>query len=162
MRTIVSSLILAVFVLIGAAAGLCADEEKLPLDKLPKAVQDAVKAKFPGAELVSAAKEKEGGETIFEVALKYKGHKHDVTFKEDGTLVEDEKEIPAEDLPAAVKQTLESKYPKATIKEAEEVTKGDKVVYELHLVTAEKQKVEVVIDPQGKVVKVEKKDKEKD
>ena len=41
---------LMLLVMLGTA---CADEEKVPLDKLPKAVLDAVKAKFPGAELLS-------------------------------------------------------------------------------------------------------------
>jgi uncharacterized membrane protein YkoI len=139
-----------------------ADEEKVPLDKLPQAVLDAVKAKFPGAKLTKASKEKEDGQLVYEVALKHKGHNHDVTLKEDGTIIEDEKEIDARDLPAAVKEGLESKYPKAEIKKAEEVTKGDKVEFEVLIVTAEKKKFEVVLDREGKVLKVEGKDKDKD
>src|SRR5205085_11412445 len=43
------------------------EEEKVPLDKLPKAVTEAVKKKFPRAELVSAEKEKQDGKTVYEV-----------------------------------------------------------------------------------------------
>jgi hypothetical protein len=46
-----------------------AAEEQVPVDQLPKAVLDAVKAKFPGAELQGAEKEDAGGNTIYEVNL---------------------------------------------------------------------------------------------
>jgi uncharacterized membrane protein YkoI len=161
MRTGVVSVALAAFVLLGTAAAR-ADEEKVPLDKLPKAVTEAVKAKFPGAELVSAGKETENGQLLYEVALKHKGHKMDVTFKADGTLVSVEKEITAQDLPKAVAKTLADKYPKATFTKVEEETKDGKVTYEVVLVTAEKKTFEVVLSPDGKIVKEESKDKKKD
>lgn len=139
-----------------------ADEEKVPLDKVPRAVLDAVKAKYPGAELVGASKEKENNETIYELAIKYQGHKMDVSFKTDGTLVSAEKEIDAKDLPKPVAEALEAKYPKATYKKVEEVMEDNKLTYEVLLVTADKKRVEVVVEPQGKIVKEEeKKAKEK-
>src|SRR5262249_61162175 len=108
--------------LVVLTAGARGDEEKVPLDKLPRAVADAVKAKFPGAELVGASKEVEKGETLYEGALKYKGHNHDVTLKQDGTVGSVEKEITARDLPRAVSKTLAAKYPQATFKKVEEIT----------------------------------------
>ncbi len=59
MRTLViGTLGLALLALVGLTAAWADEgkEEKVPLDKLPKAVTDAVKAKFEGAELVSASK----------------------------------------------------------------------------------------------------------
>jgi uncharacterized membrane protein YkoI len=150
-------LVTLVSLLVLAAAR--ADEEKVPLDKLPKAVVDAVKAKFPGAELVSAGKEDENGQTVYEVAIKDKGQNIDVTFKPDGTLVSVEKEITVKDLPRAVAEALDARYPKATVKKTEEVTEGSKMTYEIHLVTADKKSLEVVFDPSGKVVEEENKDK---
>ena len=52
---------------------LRADEEKVAIDKLPKAVVDAIKARFAGAELKAAEKETEGGKTVYDVEIKYKG-----------------------------------------------------------------------------------------
>jgi hypothetical protein len=152
----------AVLALAVVAVGARADEEKVPLDKLPRAVADAVKAKFPGAELVGASREVEKGETLYEVSLKYKGHNHDVTLKQDGTLVGVEKEITARDLPRAVSDALAAKYPRATFKKVEEITEGKKVTYEVLLVTADKKTLEVVLDPTGKVVKEEPKGKKDD
>jgi hypothetical protein len=166
MRTLViGTLGLALLALVGLSA-LRADEgkeEKIPLDKLPKAVVDAVKAKFEGAELVSAEKEKEDGKEVFEVAIKHKGQNIEVTLTPEGKIVSVEKEIAVKDLPKEVSEALDAKYPKATIKKLEEVTEGDKLTYEALLVTADKKTVEAVFDPKGKLVKEEKKDaKEKD
>jgi hypothetical protein len=143
-----------------------ADEEKVPLDKVPKAVLDAVKKKFPGADLKGAEKDKEDKETHYEIALEFKGHKIEATFKEDGTLLSIEKQIAAKDLPKAVSDALEKKYPKATYKTIEEVTdikgKEEKLGYEVLLVTEDKKTIEVELSPKGEILKEEKKDKKDD
>jgi hypothetical protein len=148
------------------AAAARADEEKVPLDKVPKAVLSTVKARFPGATLKAAGKEKEDGKVVYEVALEHKGQKMDVTLTPEGALMEIEKTIAAKDLPAAVAKALEGKYPGATYQVVEEVIKvKDKVekleYYEVLLTTAGKKKFEVQVAPGGKVVKEESKDKEK-
>jgi uncharacterized membrane protein YkoI len=160
-RLVIGTFGLALVALLGLAAVRADDEkeEKVALDKLPKAVTSAVKAKFEGCELVSASKEKEGGKDVFEITIKHKGHNIDVTFTPDGKLVSVEKEIEAKDLPKAVSEALDAKYPKAKIKKVEEETKDGKVTYEVLIVTADKKTMEVVFDPKGKVVEEEKKDK---
>jgi uncharacterized membrane protein YkoI len=164
MQKLLGRLAAGVVMMVLTAAGARADEEKVPLDKLPKAVTDAVKAKFPSAELVKAEKETEDGKTVYEVNLKSGGHSMDVTVTPEGKILEVEKTIAAKDLPKAVANALEAKYPRATITIAEEISKDDKIVaYEMVIVTADKKKLEVVFDPQGTFKKEEKKgDKEKD
>ncbi|HEY7428954.1 MAG TPA: PepSY-like domain-containing protein [Gemmataceae bacterium] len=158
-------LTMTVFVGVLAGAAARADEEKeekVPLDKVPKAALDAVKAKFKDAELVGAQKENENGKLVYEINLKHKGQTIEVTVTPDGKIVSIEKTIAAKDLPKAVAEAIESKYPKAAIKKAEEVTEGGKTNYEVLLVTADKKAVEVVLDPAGKILKEEKKEKKKD
>ncbi len=147
----------ALVALLGLAA-VRADEEKVALDKLPKAVTDAVKKQFDGCKLVAASKEKEDGKEVFEVVIKHKDHTIEVTLTPEGKIVSVEKEIEAKDAPKAVAAALDAKYPKATIKKLEEVTEDGKTTYEYLIVTADKKTLEVVFDPQGKVVKEEKKD----
>ena len=150
----------------GALAGMLAlvpgaraDEEKVALKDVPKAVMDAVQKKFPGAELVEAEKEVEEGKTTFEVELKDKGRSIDVSLKPNGTILEIETEVAAKDLPKAVTEALMAKYPGATIKEAEEVVtyEGDKEVkaYEVKVTTAAKKSFEVKVSTDGKVGKAE-------
>ena len=144
------------------AAGARAQEEKVALDKLPAKVMAAVKEKFKDAELVSASKEVENGKTLFEVSFKLNGQAHDVTLTEDGTIVEVEKEITARDLPKAVTDALEAKYPKATFRKVELIDKGGKTTYEVLLDAADKKSWEVVLDPAGRVLETEDKTGKKD
>ncbi|MCE9565183.1 MAG: PepSY-like domain-containing protein [Planctomycetes bacterium] len=143
-----------------------ADEEKVPLDKVPKAVLEAAKKRFPKAEAVGASKEAENGKTVYEVELKEGGKTIDVTLTPEGTITVIEKQIDAKDLPKAVAETLDKQYPKATVKIFEEVTavkEGKEVIdfYEALLVTADKKEIEVQIAVDGKVKKVEEKKPEK-
>jgi uncharacterized membrane protein YkoI len=149
------------FVLVTAGIAARADdkEEKVPLDKVPKAVLKAVKAKFKGAELVSVQTEKEDGKLFYEINLKDKGHAVDVSVTPDGRIVSIERTIAAKDLPRPVAAAITSKYPKAEHKRIEEIIEDGKTSYEVLLVTADKKKIEVVLDGDGKIVKEEAKDK---
>jgi uncharacterized membrane protein YkoI len=164
MRTLIGCLCAsATAALLVAGAGARVDEEKVPLDKVPKAVLDGVKAKFPKAELKGAAKETEDGKTVYEVSFQYKGANYDVILTPEGKITLIEKEIAAKDLPKAVAKALADKYPKATIKLAEELSDGDDKVtaYEVLLVT-DKKELEIKLDPKGKVLNEEGKGKEED
>jgi hypothetical protein len=154
----------AVFVL---AAPVRADEEKVPLDEVPKAVLDAAKRRFPKAEVAGASKEKDGDKTVYEIELKLDGKKIDVTLTEDGTITTIEQQIDAKGLPNAVSEALDKKYPKATYKIIESVTKvkdGKEKLeyYEVLLVTAEKKVIEVEIFPDGKIKNEEEKKKKEE
>jgi uncharacterized membrane protein YkoI len=145
-----------------AVAVTRADEEKIDLDKVPKPVLDAVKAKFPDAKLTGASKETEDGKVIYEVAFTYKDHKYEVECLADGTFVAIDRQIDEKELPKEVAKALEEKYPKAKYDLIEEVTKKDKIeYYEVELTTADKKKVEVLVDPSGKILKEEKKEEKK-
>src|ERR1700736_6594803 len=108
------SIWMGVVILVAAApAARADDEDKVDLDKLPKAVVDAVKARFPDAELKGASKETEDGKTFFEVEIVNKKVELDVELTTDGDITEIEKDIDVKDLPKAVSKALEEKYPKA-------------------------------------------------
>jgi hypothetical protein len=128
-----------------------ADEEKVSVDKLPAAVKKTLKRKFPKAEIEKATKEVEDGNTVYEVELEIKDRSVDVSLKADGTILEIEREVPADELPEAVRKKLAARYPKAKIEKAEEVTKGEDgpVRYEVAITT------EVVLTAKGKIVQAE-------
>jgi Putative beta-lactamase-inhibitor-like, PepSY-like len=128
-----------------------ADEEKVSVDKLPAAIKKALMRKFPKAEIEKATKEVEDGNTVYEVELEIKDRSVDVSLKADGTILEIEREVPADELPKAVRKKLAARYPKAKIEKAEEVTKGEDgpVRYEVAITT------EVVLTANGKIVQAE-------
>ncbi len=166
MRAFTCAVLAAGFVGLGLVA--LADEEKVPLDKLPPAVVAAVKKRFPKAEMKEASKETENGKTVFEVTVQDGKHKTDVSLTEGGEITTIEKGIESKDLPKPVADALEGKYPKATHKTVEEVIKvkdGKEALeyYEVLLVTADKKTFEVEVTPDGKIKNVEeKKGKDKD
>lgn len=148
--------------LVGFVSAARADEEKLALKDVPKAVLDAVKAKFPAAELKEASKEVEEGKTTYEVSLEDKGKAVDVALTAEGKIVEIETEVAAGDLPKAVASAIAAKYPKATLKQAEEIVEfeGGKETrsFEILLVTVAKKTVEVELAPDGKIIEEEEED----
>jgi uncharacterized membrane protein YkoI len=159
-------MVFALFLIVWSA-GVRADEESVPLDKVPKAVMDTFKARFKDARPTGASKETVEGKVLYEVTFKDKGKNVDVTITAKGELVSIEREIAAKDLPKAVAKALQDKYPKATYRIAEELieVKGKKETltsYEVLLVAANKQAWEVVVTPAGKITKEEKKDLKKD
>jgi hypothetical protein len=136
------------------------DDKKVPLDKVPKPVMDAIKARFPGADVTSVEKETEDGKIIYDVELKHKDRKYEMDIEENGTVLEIEKEIVAKDVPAAVTKAVEAKYPKSTIKEVMEVNKvkgkeETPIHYEVTIETSEKKTMEVIVSLDGKSVKTE-------
>ena len=150
--------VLGVFAVVMVAG---ADDKKVPLDKVPKEVMDAIKGRFPEAKVTSVEKETEDGAVVYDIELTHKGRKYEMDIKKDGTIIEIEKQVDAKDLPEAVTKAIEAKYPNATLKEIMEVNKvKDKKEtpdhYEVVIVTAEKKELEITVSLDGKEVKAEK------
>jgi uncharacterized membrane protein YkoI len=166
MRKFMGRLVAVAAMVVVTGTMVRADEEKIPLDKLPTAVVKAIKAKYPKAKMVGAEAGDEDGKKQFEVELKNEGHDLEVTLSPEGKILVVEKVIPVKDLPKVVEEAVEAKYPKAEVKKVEEISKKDKVTgYEVQLVTADKKKLEAEFDASGKFVeeeKVEKKDEKKE
>ena len=133
-----------------------ADEEKIPLDKVPAPVMKAFKAKFPKAEIKAAIKEVEDGKTTYEIESMQDGLSIDCVLKPDGDFVEIERQIKLTDLPKAVSDAVATKYPKSKSKKAEEVTKDDQTTYEVTVEKADGKTVVVAVDKAGKVLEEEK------
>lgn len=134
-------------------------EEKVSADKLPKAVADAIKARFPAGEITGAEKETEDGKVVYDIELKEKGRKYEMDILEDGTILEIEKEIAAKDVPAAITKAVEGKYPKAKVVEVMEVNKvkgkdETPIHYEV-TIEADGKKSELIVSLDGTSVKTE-------
>ena len=134
-----------------------AQEEAVPQGKIPKAVMDALLDKFPKAKIDKCTKAKEDNDIVYDIEFKQEGRKCEADIKENGTYINYEKAIEAKDLPEAVRDAAEKRYPRATLKEIMEETevkgKDEKLsAYEMVLVTADKKEVEVRVSPDGKIL----------
>ena len=150
---------LSIAVLIAAAR---ADEIRITVDKLPKPVVDAVKAKFPDAKLTGTEKETKGDKVYFEVEFTTKGKSAEMLLTPEGKIVSIEKEIEAKDLPKAVSAAVDARFPKATVRKVEEETKDKAVSYQVVLETAKKRPAAIALDSSGKVFATQEEIKVKD
>jgi uncharacterized membrane protein YkoI len=163
MRSILARIgVVAVAVAALTLAVRAADEkpEKIAFDKAPKAIQSAVNGRFPGAEVTSLTKEKEGDKIVFDVELTHKGRKYEMDILDNGTVIEVEKEVKLKDAPAALAKTVEAKYPNSKIKDIMEVNKVSGKTetpdhYEVTVETADKKTAEVLVSLDGKSVRSE-------
>lgn len=135
-----------------------AAEKKLSPKELPEKVAQSVNARFPDAHITSAEKETEDGNVVYDLELTQKGLKYEMDVKEDGTILEVEKEV--KEPAAAVTKAVQQKYPDAKIKIVMEVNKvsGKQETpqnYEVTLATGGKEK-EVIVSLDGSSVKEEK------
>ncbi len=141
-------------------------DDKVEPDKLPKEVKEAIKKKYPDGEIVGAEKEKEDNKEVYELKVKLKKETIEVTLTPEGKILSSERSIEVKDVPKVVMDAIEKKYPKATAKSAEEITKDDKIAeYEVVIVTKDEKTLEVTFDKDGKFIeeeKVEKKEEPKD
>jgi hypothetical protein len=150
MRTGMIALLVLLIMALTTIPFALAGEEKVPLDKLPKEVVQAVTSKFPKAKMESAVKATADGKTSYEVTLKAGKFGIDVTVTPAGKIVQIEKEMALADLPKPVAAAFSAKYPKLKVKRIEELIKEDKIIsYELLIEAAEKT-LEAYFDPQGK------------
>jgi len=147
-----------------AAQAAPAQKAAEPAAQLPKAIADAFKKSYPNAVIKNAAKETEGGKTVWEVESTDNGLARDLVYNPDGTVVDIEEEVPAASLPPAVTTALKAKFPKATITKAEKLFKGKVMTYEMTITGAGDVKA-AEFTPEGKFVappKAEKEEKEDD
>lgn len=114
--------------------------------KVPGAVKTAFSNKFPGATGLKWEKENKS-----ELEANFKMNNTDVSanFKLDGSWVETETTIPVADLPAAVKNAIDKKYPGANFIQVEKLEKpGGRLLYEAHIKVNGKNK-ELVLTRDG-------------
>lgn len=131
--------------------------EQLRLDEIPKQVMDGLKAKFPQASINKWTKEKEGEIVIYDFEFTQGGQPFEADVRENGSIHNWEKSIPAEDLPAAVNQAVAQKFPQAVMKEIMQITavkdgQDELEGYEIVLRTAEGEEVEVTLAPDGTIL----------
>jgi hypothetical protein len=142
---------------LGLAPVTQAQEGEISLDRVPKAVMNAAKAKFPGAKIQHASEETEDGTTVYSLEMKHQRHDLDVTFKGDGTVVLAETAVPKKELPKVVLRAVAHQYPGASLRGAGAVRKGPEVkktadYYQFYLVSADNKPRLVKVDPKGKIL----------
>src|SRR4030095_6796648 len=118
--------------------------------KVPDAVKTAFNNKFPNASKVKGQKERK---TELEANCKMNNTDVSANFGLDGSWVETETTIPVGELPAAVANTVNTKYPGAVYGRTEKIEKpGGLIMYEVNI-TLKGKKKELELNTDGSLVK---------
>lgn len=146
--------------LLGVAQSASAAVVHVPLARLPQAVTDALRLRFPGSEVIAADVDTIDGATAYRVAVRYGEHHLQVTLTLDGAIVEFNHHATVADLPAAVSNVLETMYPSYKCRKIEATVRvvGEREVtalYQIRLVTARKQVRKLAMTPHGHVIENE-------
>ena len=123
---------------------------------VPAAVRDSVNKRFPGAQVTSVERERENGMVVYDYELKQNDRKYESDVKEDGTILEVEKQLQGSEIPSSIQTAVSSKYPRATITEVMEVDKvsngqENKDHYEATITPAGGKEKEVNVTLDGKL-----------
>lgn len=128
-----------------------AKETHISHNDLPAAVQKAADELTTGATKVIYTKDDENGKIEYEVTVVTKGHKKDIAFDPNGTLIEIEETVAFDALPDAVKAGLKEQAKERKIGVVESITKkGAIVAYEAHLSGGGNKEIQV--GPDGKLL----------
>ncbi len=151
----------AVLLAVGLAASLPAAGSSWaggqePPGAIPPAVMQALKTRFPKAVIAQWTREEEPGGVIYDIEFRQDGRKFEADIRQDGTIVNWEREVGLPDLPRPVRRAIEARHPKAAIREVMQVmvVSGSKETvegYEILLETAEKKTIEVTVAPDGTI-----------
>jgi uncharacterized membrane protein YkoI len=133
------------------SAMAAAQEKKISAKEMPAPVIAAFKTAYPGASIRGYSREKENGRTYYEIESREGQVSRDVLYNPDGTVAEIEETIDPNDLPAEVRQAVQSRYPKGVIAKAEKTVAGDKVSYEVRIRQGIKR-VTIELDPNGQLL----------
>lgn len=156
MKHSINAVLLALLLLLPVETN-AQQQDRPDTNQIPRKVMDGLKAKFPKPEIDKWTKEKEGAIVVYDFEFKQGGQKLEADVREDGTIHNWERAITAKELPAVVRKAIERKYPKATMKEAMEITavndgKDQLEGYEVVLHFRGKKDVEVTAAPDGKIL----------
>jgi len=124
-------------------------EQRVTRRDLPAAVARTVDAQARGATIRGYSREKEHGQTFYEVALRVNGHSRDVLMDTTGAVVEVEEQVDIATLPAAVREGLLAAAGSGKLRSVESVTRGGQTAYEGHVNTNGKWS-EITVGPDGK------------
>jgi uncharacterized membrane protein YkoI len=139
--------LVASWVLVGSAV---AQEKKIKRSELPAAVEKTVAEQSKGATIRSFSKEKENGQTTYEVEMLVDGHTKDVQMDANGAVIEVEQQVDSQAVSPQVRAGLQAKAGKGKLVKIESITKNEKLVAYEAQVVADGKKSEVQVGPDGR------------
>jgi glucose/arabinose dehydrogenase len=150
-KTLITGMVAAAIVTNFSFAAFAADEKevKLTIDKVPEAVQTAVKEYATEVEIKGIEDSDVDGTKVIEFDIEKNGKTSEIAFRPNGKLFSTEGEVALADVPEAVQKTIADLGKDAKAGAPEKVVQEGKTTYEV--VVEKVVKVEYTISPEGKI-----------
>lgn len=157
MRQVKTLIALSISLILLPAVGSWAraDEKRVKMKQLPKAVQQTVRAQSKGGRIREISRETENGNTYYEIELFINGRKRDVLIDSTGAVVEVEEEVSFDSLPQAVRAGIENHSEGGKVVFVESITRNDAVVAYEAQIKAAKTNLEVKVGLDGSLISKE-------
>ena len=118
-----------------------------PVSKIPSVVQNAVKAKFPGA--INIDWEKNTNE--YQAEFNLKGIEHTVYVDTSGNLLSFKHDIKVSELPAPIISAISTVYTGYKIDDTEKIEKDNVVYYQAELESKKNKDLQLIFSADGKL-----------
>ncbi len=138
-------------ILLSAALAFAEDDAAMKKSDLPEAVLKAFEASNPDALATEYGKKDVNGQIRYEIETKVGDLEKDFVYLPDGTLLQVDEDVPVELLPDAIVESVKKAYPEGEIDEADKITRGDTIDYEL-IVEVGETDYELLVSADGKII----------
>lgn len=146
MHAVPSAMIATAAIAVSLAGAAAAQEVKIKPEAVPRAAVAVAAKDYPHARVTLWEKQTEAGSISYEATMKEGRAVWQLVFDAHGGFVAREEEIPVTALPAAVRDAVRNKYPRAVIRAAEKITRAGGVEFELGVAKAAKKVLFVSAD----------------
>lgn len=145
--------------LCGSALIVSAYAEKVRFEQLPTELRDKIRIHSGANPIEDIDRQSQGGKTTYEVAFKKNGTHTELTFDEKGNLLTSggksaltSGKISYNELPEAVRKTLETRVKSGEINDVERMVKNGEATYEIGFKQADQRQQELVLSQDGRIL----------
>ena len=139
--------VLVILVLMVAAGAAPAAAQ----DSLPAPIAAAFRQAYPGAKILNVSRERRQGKVVYEIESRDGPTRRDLIYDLTGRTLEIEEVIPADSVPAAVREAVARDVAGGRLVGAERVTRDSVTLYEVEIRVGTRSRY-LTYDPAGKRV----------
>lgn len=147
------------FALCGSALIVSANAEKVRIEQLSTELRDKIRAHSGANPIEDIDRQTQAGKTVYEVAFKKNGAHTELTFDEKGNLLTSggksaltSGKISFNELPEAVRKTLETRVKSGEINDVERLVKNGEATYEIGFKQGDQRQQELVLSQDGRIL----------
>ena len=145
--------------LCGSALIVSANAEKVRFEQLPTELRDKIRIHSGANPIEDIDRQTQAGKTVYEVAFKKNGTHTELTFDDKGNLLTSggksaltSGKISYNELPEAVRRSLETRVKSGEVNDVERVVKNGEPTYEIGFKQGDQRQQELILSQDGRIL----------